>query len=64
MKRIKNYGNLLLICILGFIPASLMAQDGREIMEQSREVSRLVGLEAVSTLKIVDPKGRERIRQT
>ena len=50
--------------ITSFIPAGLGAQDGREIMEKSREVSRMAGLEAVSTLKIMDAKGRERIRQT
>ena len=42
----------------------MFAQEGREIMEKSREVSRIAGLEAVSTLKIIDAKGRERIRQT
>jgi outer membrane lipoprotein-sorting protein len=42
----------------------LSAQDGREIMEMSREVARMPGLEAVSTLIIMDARGRERIRQT
>jgi outer membrane lipoprotein-sorting protein len=38
--------------------------DGREIMEKSREVSKLSGMEAVSTLRIYDARGRERVRQT
>jgi hypothetical protein len=33
-------------------------------MEKVREVSRVRGLEAVSTLRIYDSKGRERVRQT
>ena len=34
--------------------------QGREVMEKAREVSQLSGLEAVSTLRIYDAKGRER----
>ena len=62
MKRIKICCKILLMAVI--IPTCLWAQDGREIMEKSREASRMVGLEAVTTLKIVDDKGRERIRQT
>ena len=58
------------------LPALLMAgllftgftspsfHDARRIMENAREVSKLRGLEAVSTLHIYDAKGRERVRQT
>jgi outer membrane lipoprotein-sorting protein len=38
--------------------------EAKEIMAKARETSKLSGLEAVSTLKIYDAKGRERIRQT
>ncbi len=38
--------------------------NAREIMEKTREVAQIRGLEAVSTLRIYDAKGRERIRQT
>ena len=62
MRIIKIH--LALLLAIHFIPAGLGAQDGREIMEKSREASRMVGMEAVSTLKIMDARGRERIRQT
>ena len=38
--------------------------DGKEIMETAREVAQIRGMEAVSTLRIYDAKGSERIRQT
>ena len=38
--------------------------EARDIMNKAREASKLSGLEAISTLKIYDAKGRERIRQT
>ncbi len=38
--------------------------DARDIMVNAMEASKLPGLEAVSTLKIYDNKGNERIRQT
>ena len=52
------------ICVLlaGFV--SLSAQTAREIMDMSRENSKLRGLEAVSTLIIRDDRGRERVRTT
>ena len=64
MKKIKIDRKLLITLIIASQVVSLAAQDGREIMEKSREVSRMDGLEAVSTLKIMDASGRERIRQT
>lgn len=44
--------------------ASLAAPGGREIMEKTREASQFSGIEAISTLRIYDSKGRERVRQT
>jgi outer membrane lipoprotein-sorting protein len=38
--------------------------EAREIMKKSIEAARISGLEVVSTLKIYDAKGRERVRQT
>jgi len=38
--------------------------EAREIIKKSREVSKISGMEALSTLKIFDAKGRERIRKT
>lgn len=37
--------------------------SAREIMQKTREVSKIEGMEAVSTLKIYDSRGRERIRE-
>ena len=53
--------------ILGAVGLTLLSNtppDGREIMQKSRDVSKLAGMEAVSTLRIYDAKGRERVRQT
>ena len=52
------------LCFLFTNLAPTANYDAREIMDQAREASKLSGLEAVSTLKIYDAKGRERIRQT
>lgn len=52
---------------IGFllVSFSLPAQpDARKIMENAREASKIVGLEAISTLRIYDARGRERVRQT
>jgi outer membrane lipoprotein-sorting protein len=35
----------------------------REVIEKSREVSKIAGMETVSSLKIFDNKGNERVRQ-
>lgn len=53
--------------ILGAVVLTFVSNtppDGREIMQKSRDVSKLDGMEAVSTLRIYDAKGRERVRQT
>jgi len=47
----------------GFVPTR-PAPEAREIMEKARDASKLSGLEAVSTLRIYDAKGRVRVRQT
>ena len=42
------------------------AQDGlsaEEIMQKSRDMSKMAGMESVTQLRIVDAKGRERIRK-
>ena len=38
--------------------------DAKEIIKKSREVAKISGMEALSTLKIFDAKGRERVRKT
>jgi hypothetical protein len=58
-KNIFSIG-LLLILI------TLMAHSqpsAKEIMQKTREVSKIKGMEAVSTLKIYDSRGRERTRE-
>lgn len=38
-------------------------QSAKEIMQKTRDVSKIPRLETISTLKIIDPKGRERVRE-
>jgi outer membrane lipoprotein-sorting protein len=54
----------MIFSVLGFTFLNLTLPDGREIIQKSREVSKLDGMEAISTLRIYDAKGRERVRQT
>jgi len=59
---IKNI--LLLTSYMLLFP--LMAQSqpsAREIMQKAREVSKIPGMEAISTLSIYDSRGRERTRE-
>ena len=54
----------MILGVVGLTFISLTPPDGREIMQKSRDVSKLDGMEAISTLRIYDAKGRERVRQT
>ena len=65
-KSIINAKTFLSLLILGFAIIQVRAAEptAREIMEYARDASSIAGIEAVSTLKIIDAKGRERIRQT
>ncbi len=54
----------MILAIMGFAFLNLAPPDGREIMQKSRDVSKLDGMEAISTLRIYDAKGRERVRET
>ncbi len=59
--------NRLITILIVFISiASIQAgdQEPRDIMKMSRDVSKISGLESVSTLKIINNKGRERVRKT
>ena len=63
MKRIQSLAAIFIILFTG---SSLMAQDelsAKEIMDKAFEVTKLAGSEAVSTMTIIDGKGRERIRE-
>jgi len=48
-----------LFCISG-----AYSQNAKEISEKSLELTRVNAMEMTSTLTIIDPKGRERVRQT
>ena len=64
MKRINKA--LCMITGLGLC-LQLSAQSGptaSEIIEKSREASKISGMEVLSTLKIYDDRGRERTRET
>jgi Outer membrane lipoprotein-sorting protein len=62
MKSIRFIlSSLLLTC---FLSAGIYGQQSaKEIMLKTRDVSKIPGLETVATLKIIDPKGRERVRE-
>ncbi len=58
MKKIQII--VLLTCLMGI---SAFSQTAREISEKSSNVIEFKSIEMASTLKIIDNKGRERIRQ-
>ena len=60
----KPYSIVTIAVLAMFMTGAQAAEDGRTIMEKSRQVSKMSGMEAVSTLTIMDAKGHERIRQT
>ncbi|MBN1415688.1 MAG: outer membrane lipoprotein-sorting protein [Bacteroidales bacterium] len=57
--KIKN----IVLLITAFVPVSIYAQTAREISEKSAGVIDYESMEMVTTLKIYDAKGGERIRQ-
>ena len=62
MKKIKIvFSACLLFCF--FAVTTYGQVSAKEIMQKTRDISKIPGLETVSTLKILDPKGRERIRE-
>ncbi len=62
MKTIRLiFSACLIFC---FMSAGVYGQQSaKEIMQKTRDVSKIQGLETISTLKIIDPKGRERVRE-
>ena len=63
-NEMKWFNLFLTILILG-ANRHLLSQeiDARVIMDRSLSATRLAGVEAVSTMTIVDSKGRERVRK-
>jgi outer membrane lipoprotein-sorting protein len=64
MRPSKKLSMAMILGIVGLTFLSFAPPEGREIVQKSREVSKLDGVEAISTLRIYDAKGRERVRQT
>lgn len=64
MRSIKILRKAIILSAVGLTFLNTTTPDGREIMRKSRDVSKLDGMEAISTLRIYDAKGRERVRQT
>lgn len=62
MRRIASLVVLLTLCIT-LAPSAEDTLNARDIMESVREATQLTGSEAVSTLTIIDNKGRERVRK-
>ena len=65
-RMIKMRSIVAFMLIILSIPGYLSAQavlTAREIADRSYDATRLAGSEAVSTMTIIDGKGRERIRQ-
>lgn len=55
---------MLILFAVVFLPLSPFAQDAKEITRNAIEITRIDAMEMTSTLKIYDPKGNERVRQT
>jgi len=55
---------IILIAVILFASLTAKAQTAEEIIKKSREAAKVSGLESVTTLRIIDKKGRERVRVT
>ena len=64
MRFSKRISIAMILGIVGLSFLNFALPEGREIIQKSRDVSKLDGMEAISTLRIYDAKGRERVRQT
>ncbi len=64
MRCNKRISIAIILGVVGLAFLNFAPPEGREIMQKSRDVSKLEGMEAISTLRIYDAKGRERVRQT
>ena len=63
MNKVKL---LVALVVVLFIGSSLAAQEeltAKQIMDKAFDVTKLAGSEAVSTMTIIDSKGRERVRE-
>ena len=62
MNKIRYLGYLLITLIPGFLQAQSVLTP-REIADKSFHATKLQGSEAISTMTIIDGKGRERVRR-
>ncbi len=58
-----KFHSTLTVLILTLASSGLFAQSAREISEKAIEVMNIDAMEMISTLKIYDNKGRERVRK-
>ncbi len=63
MNKIKLLAALSAVLFLGSGLASQEELSAKQIMDKAFEVTKLTGSEAVSTMTIIDSKGRERVRE-
>ncbi|MDH5705096.1 MAG: outer membrane lipoprotein-sorting protein, partial [Candidatus Aminicenantes bacterium] len=63
MNKIKFLAMLLAVLFIGSSFAAQEELTAKQIMDKAFEVTKLAGSEAVSTLTIIDSKGRERVRE-
>lgn len=63
MKTLNKLLLLLLFTGMGFQSFSQGIEDARALMKKSLDNGKFNGIETSSTLKIIDKKGRERIRE-
>jgi len=64
MKQMKKTGLLFTGIIFCLQMSAQTGPTASEIIEKSREASKISGMEVLSTLKIFDNRGRERTRET
>lgn len=64
MKKQNLFTFLLFIITFNLPSWGQQSLTGRQIIEKTREAAMVDGLESVTTLSIIDKKGRERIRKT
>ena len=63
MKKHIFVFNIVFICLFLTLSGEQKSYEGKEIIERSIQATRLAGTQAVAFIKILDQKGRERIRK-
>jgi hypothetical protein len=62
IRRISFFVTVFIFTGLTVLSAN--SPDVLEVVQKSRDVSKITGLESISTLSIIDSKGRVRVRKT